>query len=124
MILRGPFQGGMFNPMTPLPAPLHTFPGHRGLQLCSPPPQAYKDTGIVATPIPSHRGLPPLHLTQHLHLPQPLGKAPCAHKCPQGAALQDPQQCPTSTPPVLGHSDTPPAPLPRKLLQHFHINCT
>lgn len=99
MILRGPFQGGMFNPMTPLPAPLHTFPGHRGLQLCSPPPQAYKDTGIVAAPIPSHRGLPPLHLTQHLHLLPAFGES---SMCPQ----MSPGRC-APGPPAVSHLDAP-----------------
>lgn len=107
MILRGPFQRGMFNPVTPPQLPCTPFLGTGGCSSALPHPKPTQTPGLWQPQSPHIGDYPPCTSPSTSTFPQPLGKAPCAHKCPQGDALRDPQQCPTSTPPVPGHSDPP-----------------
>lgn len=124
MILRGPFQGGMFNPVTPPSSPAHLCQAQGAAALLSPTPSLHRhwDCG---SPNPLTSGItPPAPHPAPPPSPSFWGKLRVPTNVPKEMRSGTPSSVPPRRPPSWGTVTPPPAPLLRKLLQRFHINCT
>lgn len=122
MILRGPFQRGMFNPVTPPSSPAHLSWAQGAAAPLSPTPSLHRHQDC-GSPNPLTSGIAPPALHPALPpSPSLWGKLCVPTNVPREMRSGTPSSVPPRRPPSRGTA-TPPAPLSRQLLQRFHINC-